>query len=130
MADILTPTDFIDVNAYYRIPDMKLDAQKKPLLGVINYSEVKFLMLYDLAVTDITDSTDLKEALKYFTFAEWLRSQMLEKTVNGASVQKTQVKGTPNFDITRETESRNMAIKLINKATGSEYSELKPFVNY
>jgi hypothetical protein len=130
MADILTTADFTDVDAYYNIPDLKLDTQKKPLKGIINFAEIKFLIDYNLAVTEITSSTDLKEALKYFTFAEWLRSQMLEKTVNGASVQKTQVKGTPQFDITREINSRNMAIRLINKVTGSAWAELVPFVNY
>ena len=130
MADILTPADFINVDKYYNIPDLKIDAQKKPLIGVINYSEVKFLMQYSLSVSEINESADLLEALKYFTFAEWLRTQMLEKTANGASVQKTQVKGVPNFDITREMNSRNMAINLINKATGSTWSELVPFIHY
>lgn len=130
MADILTTADFIDVDAFYCIPDMKLDTQKKPLKGIINYSEIRFLSDYELSVVEITASSDLKEALKYYTFAEWLRAQMLEKTANGASVQKTQVKGSPQFDITREMNSRNMAIDLINKATGSAHAKLMPFVNY
>lgn len=130
MATILSISDFNNVEAYYCIPDVRFDEQKLPLNGVINYAEVKFLLEYNLSFVEVQGDSDLKEALKYFTFAEWLRSQMLEKTTNGASVQKQQVKGNPVFDITREVESRNMAIKLINKATGSNYAELVPFINY
>lgn len=134
MATILSTADFIDVAKYYGIPALRYPPELTRLTGTIDFSETKFLKVYGLTAATVSASNDLKEALKYFTFAEWLRSEWLAKTPSGASVQKELIKGTPKYDLTREVEARNMAISIINEvfvATLEEpYPYLKAFINY
>lgn len=133
MATILSTTDFIDVAEYYCIPSLKFPHDINRLNGCIKHSEAKFLKEYGYTSAQVSAENDLKEALKYFTFAEWLRSEWLEKTVNGASVRKEQVKGVPSYDLTREVEARNTAIDLINDTlldTEVPFEKIYPFFNY
>lgn len=127
---VLSTTDFIDVDQYYGIPNLRFDSQVNPLTSCINFSQVKFLQEYSLTEAELVD--EIKEALKYYTFAEWLRAEWLKKTPSGASVQKKQLKGQPVYDITREVEARNMCIRILNDNLDLDtpYSELKPIINY
>ncbi len=134
MATILTQTDFIDKAKYYGIPALKFAPELLRLNSCIDFSQAKFIRVYNLTEAAIIASEELKEALKYFTFAEWIRSEWLAKTPVGASVQKEQVRGIPKYDTTREIEARNMAIDIINEVFADElevpYSKLLPFKNY
>lgn len=134
MATILAQTDFIDKAKYYGIPALRSAPELTRLNSCIDFSQAKFILLYCLTEAQISASADLKEALKYFTFAEWIRSEWLAKTPVGASVQKEQVRGIPKYDVTREVEARNMAIDIINElyvdALEVPYTKLLPFRNY
>lgn len=133
MATILGTTDFIDVAEYFCIPSLRFPHDINRLNGCIKHSEAKFIFKYGFTVKEISDSNTLKDALKYFTFAEWLRSEWLEKTGNGASVQKEQVKGQPKYDLTREVEARNTAIDLINSTLPDDeepFLKYYPFMSY
>lgn len=134
MATILTQTDFIDKAKYYGIPALKFAPELLRLNSCIDFSQSKFIRMYNLTEAEISASNELKEALKYFTFAEWIRSEWLAKTPVGASVQKKQDRGIPKYDTTREIEARNMAIDIINEVFVDElevpYTKLLPFKNY
>lgn len=136
MANILALTDFINQPKFYGIPDLRADrpSDANKLNASIDFAERKFLSEYNLTSAVVSASNDLKEALKYYTFAEWLRAEWLLRTPSGASVEKTQIKGTPKYDLTREVQAKNMAIDLINTALAetleTPYSHYLPFLNY
>ena len=131
MANILSSTDFVEVEKLYYIPTLKNYPERVVILnGVIDVSQLQFLKQYALTVAEVTASTELKEALKYFTFAKWIRTQWLEATQVGASVRKEQIKGVPTYDSTREVDSLNMCIDIVNETLGTTYQNLKPFINY
>jgi len=134
MSTILSTTDFIDKAEFYGIPDLRFPKQIARLTSTINFAETKFLIHYSLTTAEINAKSELKEALKYFTFASWLRLEWLEKTPSGASVEREQTKGQPKYDLTREVEALNTCTDLVNNNYPTmlveKFQKLKPFLNY
>ena len=138
MSTILTPADFADAEKYYYIPirmdivsDKAAEKDIKRLLGVIEFSQEKFCSFFGITETQI-ETLQKQEALKYFTFAEWLKSEYVSKTPQGTGSKPQLVKGTPTYDIQKYVNSMNFAIRTMNKDLSKETQkkELKSFLNY
>lgn len=121
---VLATTDFYNVTDFYRIPKGAGSSDSARLEGVIKEAEAQFCERFGYTAIQITG--DVKEALKFYTFALWLRTNHVQKTPLGTGA-KNRLKEADNvFDQGRYVTAFNRCCSLI----GREDIRMKPIFNY
>ena len=110
---VLATSDFYGASTYYRIPKGAGTADAARLQGVINEAEEQFCEKFAVVPADITGS--IKEALKFYTFALWLKTETVQTTPLGTGA-KNRLKEADNlFDKERYVTAYNRACKMMNR---------------
>ena len=121
---VLTTADFYGVSSFYRIPQGAGSSDAARLTGVIQEAEAQFCERFGYVPTQITG--DIKEALKFYTFALWLKVDVLQKTPLGTGA-KNRLKEADNiFDKPRYITAFNRCCSLIGRTD----LKMKPIFNY
>jgi len=130
MSTILDFEDFKDSTKYYFIP-VRFDENDDRLKGLLALAESEFCSFFKIKEIEI-DNEEKKEALKYFTFSVWQKSEFSQKTMQGTGVLPALVKGETMYDAQKEIYCVNFAIRTMNNFLPKEKqkSELKPILNY
>lgn len=111
---ILQVSDFIETTEFYRIPNLQgRAADTADLEGVIAQGERKFCETFAVTPTQITG--DAVEALKFFTFALWLRMQATRKTSAGAGAKVNFTQSQNFIDEPRRYEAYNQACTIMGR---------------
>lgn len=121
---ILQASDFTDTSSFYRIPMPLGVSDAADLDGCIAEGEKEFCETFNVAPADIAD--DALEALKYFTFAFWLRMQGLRKTAAGAGAKINFTQSQNYVDTARRYQAYNRACSLM----GREDKKMFKIINY
>lgn len=122
---LLSVSDFSEASKLYRIPAPIGANDTAELEGVIDFAEGTFLVLFGTdSETVAADETQL-EALKYFTFAQWLRLEMAMRTPIGAGAVQELTQARNSFDDVKFREAWNTSCRLM----GDEDNMIVPSIN-
>lgn len=121
---ILTVSDFVNTNKFYRIPAPVGESDRLDIEAAIAESENQFIETFSVRAIDIVD--ERIEALKYFTFAFWLRWQATRKTQSGAGAKVNFTQSQNYVDEPRRYQAYNRACTIMGR------KDLKMFkiINY
>lgn len=108
---ILTLDDFVETTEFYRIPRPTGAYDTADLLGIISEGEKEFMETFEL--TEISGTAI--EALKYYTFALWLRMQAARKTAAGAGAKINFTQSENHMDWVRRYQAYNMACEMMGR---------------
>lgn len=112
---ILQVSDFVNTSGFYRIPPPTGGADTADLEGVIAEGENEFCETFNVLPADILG--DKIEALKYFTFAFWLRMQAVRKTPSGAGAKVNFTQSQNHVDTVKRVQAYNRACSIMGDST-------------
>lgn len=110
---ILSIEDFVSTNQFYRIPAPTGAADTADIEGCISEAENEFMEVFGVTEMDIID--ERLEALKYFTFAFWLRVQATRKTPAGAGAKINFTQSQNYIDEPRRYKAYNRACSIMGR---------------
>ena len=112
---LLSVDDLTTIAKMYRIPAPVGENDTAELEAVIDGSQAYFLETFSVTEEEVSESDDCMEALKHWTFAQWLRWEMAMRTPIGVGAVQNLTEAQPKFDDVKFRQAWNRACSLMGR---------------